>query len=460
MKAKIIILLIQIALWIILLSAGMWYMSNALGPGGDLPYVSMPRFLNAIGACEGGVCNIASAAGCFLCPYMTRLFMVIGEATEILWDAILLHTWLLMVVGLVIYMFWQAYQILWTALKETGKLDAADKTLDFKKWRDSLIGKDGLLIRILIAGAFLGIFNYGGHTALRTTADIVIYPAMMVGTSLAMAASNTNQAAVCTMDYIEADNVMATVANSFMCVIGNLNVVILSGAASGFSMISLSSQGLGGGFFTWLAGMGVVILFLFVGFNIVFKIINVIFNLVFVVIFLPVFIAMYAFEKAWDKYAKGLLDTAIGLVAHSAVRVLGITLEVVILAAFISYAQSETLSSDPAVEYLIIETCENRAAQEDGSLDKNIYLACFRMERASHPEAFRNVDKGFEFLLAVLLIFFMYHYVLKKKLDEYMGSSDKDDYFKFGTAVREGIFRVGAVPMQIIKRIPGLKPKP
>ena len=70
-KAKIIITIIQIVLWAVLLGVGLWYMHSSLNLTGDgiaIPYASLPRFLESIGACENGVCDIASANGCFICP--------------------------------------------------------------------------------------------------------------------------------------------------------------------------------------------------------------------------------------------------------------------------------------------------------------------------------------------------------------------------------------------------------
>jgi hypothetical protein len=448
MKVAIIKAVIQVVLWLILLGTGVWYLASSIN-GMSVPYASLPRFLKSIGACPDGVCDIASANGCFLCPYIRKLFLVIGSATERLWNAIIDHTWILLVIGLVIFMFWKAYEIITDANKENAALGADDRKFDFRKWFDPV--KDQF-IRVLIVCALLGAAGYGGGKVLQETANIVIYPVMSVGTSLSMAATGMGGAAACEAKS-DVDNPMSSVSDSFMCVIGNLNAVILSGASNGFAMMGFAWQGLGGGFLSWLAGLAVVLIFLYVGFNVVFQILNVVFNLVFLIIFLPLLLAAYAFEKTWDM-AKGAATGAIGILAQTAVRVIAITLNVLIFSSIVSYAQRATMSSDPAAEYAILEKCEQAAADEAGEIDKNLYKSCFLAERAANPTAFNYLYKGWEFLCMMLFLFFIYEFLIKKKLLDRFVSSEKDEYFKFGDGLKSFGQAVWKLPSQIMKKIP------
>ena len=94
MKAKLIMIAIRFVMGAIALGIGIWYMSSSIG-GASLTYTSMNNFMSAIGASN----DIADAAGCFMCGYISELFGVIGRATEMFWNAILNWLWILLDVG-------------------------------------------------------------------------------------------------------------------------------------------------------------------------------------------------------------------------------------------------------------------------------------------------------------------------------------------------------------------------
>jgi len=318
----------------IIAGVGIWYLNYSIG-GMSVPYASMPRFLESIGACQDGVCDVSSANGCFLCGHVQQLFVIIGTATGVLWDAIVRHTWILMVFGLIIFMFWRAYQIIMESMKQSAKLtDLGERALKFEGWFKDV---KPLAIRILMVGALLGVVGMGGRHALQATSDVVVYPVMYVGTSLAMAATGTGFVDNCVAMPFDVDNPMAIVNSSFMCIIGNLNVAILYGASSGFAMMNMAWMGMGGGILTWIGGLLLVLIFLYVGFGVLWKVLNVVFNLVFIIVFLPLLLAAFAFEGKW-KLASGVSKSAIDILAKTSVSVIGITLQVMILSSLLSYA--------------------------------------------------------------------------------------------------------------------------
>ena len=450
MKAIIIKTILQVVMGAIALGVGIWYLASSID-GASLPYVSLPRFLNSIGACKGGVCDIAGANGCFLCPYVEKLFFLIGTATEGLWDVIIDHTWIILVIGLVVFMFWKAYDVIMTANKQNASLGEGARTLHFKQWFDAVKGQ---FIRVMIVAALMGAAGFGGRAALQAVADSVVYPVMYVGTSLSMAATGVGDAAVCGASKNAGRNPMAGVSDSFKCVIGNLSVVILSGASSGFAMMDFAWLGMGGGFLTWLAGLFVVIMFLYIGYNVMFKVLNIAFNLVFVIVFIPLFLALFAFENVW-KLLGGATKAVLEIFAQTAVRVVGVTIEIMILSSIVTLASQATLSSDYAAEYAIIEKCEKRASPSGGKIDRDLYAQCFEAEKSAHPSAFRNLDNGWEFLTTLLFLFLVYYFLVDKKLQKIIGTDKDDAYFKFGDSLKTLGTSVWKLPAQVAKKFAG-----
>ncbi|MDR2770306.1 MAG: hypothetical protein LBB08_02545 [Rickettsiales bacterium] len=454
MSVKLVIWLVQIALWLGLFGVGLFYLSSSIG-GASVPYASLPRFLQSIGVCDAaGICDVASANGCFLCPYIRQLFMIIGTAAETLWGVIVGHTWILVAIGFALVMIWQAYEVIMGANAQNAAAPGSiggERALGFPAWLDAI--KDQL-IRVLVVCALLGVAGYGGSKAMRAVSEAVIYPVMSVGTSLAMGAAGNSGCKNAERTDGES-NPMDPVSDQFMCVIGNLNVAILSGASGGFALMNFASQGMGGGMMLWIGGLAVVFIFMFIGFNVLFQILNVVFNLVFLIIFLPLFIASYAFEKTW-KMAGGVVGNAIGILIETAVRVVAVTLRVLILSSMVAYAQKETLSSDPAAEYAIIAKCEKEAADAEGRIDMQIYKRCFEAERAASPTAFGYLDRGWDFIVMVVFLFVIYFWLVDKKLGKHLKLDEGGVYFRFGDQLKNFGGSVWKLPSSLLKKfIPG-----
>ena len=394
----------------------------------------MDTFLNAIGAPDG---NIANANGCFLCTYINDLFIVLGNASEKFWNAILENLWILMVLGLGIFMFVHTIKFFMKSLKESAKLDTGEKKFEFKEWFDP-VGRQG--VRIMIVGAFIGAFGIGGAAALKTLAKITIEPVMYVGTALSMAATGIIDSAQCIPAGLPQTNAMSTLSNSFMCIVGNITTVMLSGAAVGFSLMNFAAMGLGGGVLTWIAGLLTVIIFLVIGFNLFFEILSIVFKLIFLIIFLPIFGAATAFEKTW-KMAGGVMGKALEMLINAAVKVVAISLKVVILYAIISFAGHEIFPGAGIFPPLIKETydtqqsvavhnvfaiCEAQATV-NGEVDKSIFADCFEQQKTiverDYPHAFDFLHDGWGFLMMMCGLFFLYMYVLSPKIDKLVAAA-------------------------------------
>lgn len=433
-KAKLILLIVKIIMGATALGIGIWYLSSSIS-GAALTYTSMDSFMSAIGVTNG---DITGVNGCFLCGPIGELFAVIGRATELFWTAMLDHIWILMAVGFGIFLVWYTGKYLWDAMTKTADLKADDKTMKLEPWFDR-VWRQG--VRVIIAGALMGMLGAGGTGALRTVADITIRPAMTVGAALSMAATNTISAAECPM-VANTDDVLNPILQPFMCVIGNLNTVTLAGAAGGFSMMNYAWLGLGAGVMTWVAGLALVIMFLIIGFDLFFQILSVIFKLVFVVIFLPLILGAYAFEPVWSA-AAGLFKKSIGMVVSSAVRIVAITLKIVILYATISYAADAyfpgprdgysailppLMSDAPAVAdaksmavFNVFKTCEGVARDAAGEISRDAFAQCFTAQRAmverTYPGAFDFLSDGWDFLMLMIGLFALYYFVLSPKID-------------------------------------------
>ena len=447
---KIIIKIIfQIIPWAIALIAGFVYLADAVGKSA-LPYLSMPRLLESIGAGVDGKYDITSIKGCFLCPYVRQLFKIIGNATEGLWDIIIDHTWILLAIGLVIFMFWEAYKIIMDANKENAELSEKERKLDFPTWFKKVKGQ---LIRVLIVGILIGGLGMGGKSVMQLTTDVIVYPVMKIGTIISMAATETIGYAKCE-EKVDDAGPMSSISNAFMCVIGNLNTVVLRGAATGFAMMDGAWIGLGGGFFGWISGLLIIFMFLYIGFNIIFKVLNVVFNLVLIIIFMPVFFAAYAFEATWNM-AKNVFDNVIAKLTKTAGMVIGITIEVLIMTSLVT-ASMESFQLDPEINIEIAKKCEDMAFSAEGELDKDLYKKCFLEERDKNPEAFAYLDRSFELLVMMFFNFIIYLLLLHPKLQQYIDTSDKEAYFRFGDFTKGLIKGTWNGANRLIKGITGV----
>ncbi len=470
MKAKLIMIAIQIAMALIAIGVGIWYLTSAIS-GDAITYTSMDGFLNAIGAGDG---DIASANGCFLCKYIEDLFVVIGNAAEMFWTAMVDNIWILLAIGFGLFLFVHTGQYIFNAAKETAKLDEKEKKLELAGWFDK-VWRQGA--RVLIVGALMGALGMGGTAALRTVANITITPVLFVGAELSMAASGVSDAAQCgAIDAANAsDNVLAPILQPFMCVMGNINSVMLAGAAGGFSLMNYAWLDLGGGVFTWLAGLTLVLMFLIIGFDLVFQVLSVIFKLVFYIIFLPLILGAAAFEQTWS-LASGVVKNAINKLVESAVQIISITLKVILTYAIVAYAadayfpgpvdgysailppmMGRTVENPDAQTMSIINvfsTCE-QVAIADGEMDADKFRDCFTAQRATiereYPGAFDFMRDGWDFLLMMILLFALYFWAIKPKVSAIFGldKAGKGEQFDFGTWAKDLGKKIWNTPKQI-----------
>ncbi|MDR0803665.1 MAG: hypothetical protein LBO08_01060 [Rickettsiales bacterium] len=446
--------LVKLVFWLILMGIGIWYLSSSIG-GASLSYSSMDGFLRAIGACNGDVCDIAAANGCFLCRYIGDLFGMIGTTAESFWAAMLNFIWILLGIGFGIYLFVHTGKTMLAANKKNAAADTGK--LDWKEWFDGDGGVKNQLIRILIVGGIIGAVSYFGTDILKIITDVTVRPVMYVGSELAMASTGIVSAASCGGG-AAAEGIMGPALQPLMCIIGNLNAVILAGAAAGFSLMNYAWMGLGGGLFTWLAGMGLLIIFLYIGFNIFFDILTIIFQLVFVIIFLPLFIASAAFKGTW-KLMDGVLGNGVSMLADCAIRVVGVSLKTVIIYAIVAVSATENgfdsilvggLMDGGAVQMEIpqgkqevaqvFSTCEARSKDSDGLVDEDLFKNCFLAEKARveamYPGSFDFMDDGWDLILTFAGIYALYFYCLKDKLDGMLKGKDKNG-FDFGDKVKD-----------------------
>ncbi|MFQ6704389.1 MAG: hypothetical protein ACLRFP_04900 [Alphaproteobacteria bacterium] len=469
MKSKLIILAVKVIMGAIALGLGIWYLSSSIG-GAALTYSSMSNFLTAIGAENG---DIASVNGCFMCRYIADLFAVIGDATELFWTAILDGLLILIALGFGIYITYTGVAHVWDATKQTAGTKVDEKKIEFKPWFDK-ITKQG--VRVFFVAALLGGAVLGGPDTLKALAQIIITPILYLGGLLGMAASGVADAGTCVMGNVNAGEILSPVMGPFMCVVGNVNSVVLAGAAGGFSLMNYAWLGMGGGAFTWIAGLSLVIMFLVIGFDLFFQILSVIFKLIFLIIFLPIFIAAYAFEGAW-KLAGGLFDKGINMLINAALKTVVIALKVVIVYATVSYAADSYFPGpidgysvmlppmlgqspeNPDTQTLsvmnVFAECE-RVALSDGEMDKDKFTACFTAQRAmverSYPGAFDFLDNGWDFLVMMAALFALYFLVLRDRVEGMLPSVGKED-FDFGGQIKQLGKNIWSLPKQIASAI-------
>lgn len=434
----------KIVIGAIILGVGIWYLSSSIG-GASLSYTSVDNFMHQIESTrpiETGV------PGCFLCGYIADLFAVLGRTTEMFWQGIVHTLWILMAVGFGIFIIFHTVQFFRenATSKDITDLTKNTPNLNFKKWFDK-IWKNG--VRILIAGALIGALNWSGTGALRTTTNLTVTPVMYIGSMLSMAATGVVSGGKCDMaTTVQSDeDILNPVLKPFMCVIGNLNTVMLAGAGGGFALMNYAWMDMGGGVFTWIAGLSLVIMFLIIGFNLLFEVLSVIFKLIFIIIFMPLLLAAAAFEQIW-KLAKGLLNSAISMLINSAVSIIKISLKICIIYAIVYFSateygfttilppllnntQNETLSGQSAAVYDVFSSCEH-ASIIDGNIDKATFKNCFDNERAvveaKYPHAFDFMDDGFNFLLFMIGVALLYFWIISPQIDKLLTPVGKEKF--------------------------------
>ncbi len=476
LKNKLILMAVKATMWIIAIGVGIWYLSASIN-GDSITYASMKSFLQATGACKGDVCDISQTHGCFLCPYVTQLFNVIGAAANDFWSALVGNLWILIAMGFVIFLFVHTWKTMAQANKENITMGKGERNFDFKKWFDAVWKQAA---RVLAVGAFLGALSFGGNDILRAVSNITIRPVMYLGSEMAMVATGTVGASNCpALESGNETNVIGPALKPFMCVVGNASNVILAGASGGFALMNFSWMGMGGGLFTWMAGLGLVIMFLIIGFSLFFDILNVVFRLVFIIIFLPVIIASYAYENVWG-VLKGAVGKSVEMLVNCAVRVIAITLKVLIIYAIVAVAADEYFpgpvdgysailppgfagmqtaqDSSNQVVAQVFANCE-KVSVVDGQMDKDLFKACFDREKATaeimHPGAFDFMGSGWDFFMMMLGIFLVYFYVVQKKIDEILvgDKGGKDPIFNIGSQFKEFGKKVWDIPGEMTKKI-------
>lgn len=453
------------------LGLGIWYLSSSIG-GAALTYTSMDNFMTAVGATDG---NVANVNGCFMCNYISELFGVIGRAAEMFWTAMLDNIWILMALGFGLFLFIYTAQYLFDAAKKTTSLDTSEKKLEFKGWFDK-VWRQGA--RVMIVGALMGMLGMGGTAALKTVANITITPVLFVGAELSMAATGVSDASTCAALSVtnNSDDLLNPILQPFMCVMGNINSVMLAGAAGGFALMNYAWLGLGGGAFTWIAGLSLVLMFLFIGFNLFFKVLSVVFKLVFLIIFLPLLLAAAAFEQTW-KLADGVIKNAINTLVKSAIQIVGITLEVLIIYATVSYTADEYFPGpndgysailppmmgqkveNPDAQTLsvmnVFSECE-KVALADGEMNEDKFKNCFTARKAEverkYPGAFDFLSDGWDFMLLMFGLFFLYFYVIEPKIKGIIVGAGKEQ-FDFGNWMKDLGKKIWNSPVQIFEKI-------
>jgi hypothetical protein len=252
---------------------------------------------------------------------------------------------------------------------------------------------------------------------------------------------------------------------------------MLAGAAGGFSLMNYAWLGMGGGFFTWLSGLGLVLMFLIIGFDLVFQVLGVIFKLVFVIIFLPLIMAGAAFEGTW-KLAGGLIKKSIDMLVSSAIQMVVISLKVLIIYATVVYSAdmffpapydgytailpplvangSHQITDNQTLSVMTVFSDCEQVSVTDGELDKDKFLNCFTARRAQverqYPNAFDFLDNGWDFLLIMGFLAGLYFVVLNKRLDA-LFAQDKDKLFDFGDALRGVANATIKLPMNLTNMI-------
>ena len=468
---------IKILIGGIALGIGIWYLSSSIG-GASLSYTSMDLFMKQIGAENG---DIASVNGCFLCFYIGELFATLGRATEMFWIAIVQHLWILMAIGFGIFIIFHTISYLnkFANSNVVKNLTQSEPKFVFSKWFEK-VWKTGL--RVMIAGALIGAIGWSGTGVLKTTTKIIVEPVMYLGTTLSMAATNAISNTKCDMvDITETkdDNPLTPVLQPFMCVMGNLNTVMLAGAGGGFALMNYSWLGLGGGLFTWLAGLTLVIMFLVIGFDLLFQVLSVIFKLIFVIIFMPFLIAAAAFEQVWS-LAKEVFNSAINMLINSAISILKISLKIVIMFAVVYFASDayypgptdgftaimpplfgELTPENPDAQTMsvmnVFKTCE-QVSIINNEIDKDKFVSCFKTQKslveARYDNAFNFMDDGFDFLMFMIGVFFLYFWVVSPKVDAMLGTDKENkEQFDYGQWIKDFGKTAYNAPGQIYTKI-------
>lgn len=464
----------------IALGIGIWYLSSSIG-GASLSYTSVDTFIQQIGGGRSGTGHDCGVAGCFLCCYIKELFSVMGNATEKFWTGIVSNLWILMAIGFGIFLIIHTVKLFseQATNKDVKDLTNNEPKLEFGKWFEK-VWKTGL--RVLIVGVLIGALNWvgpNGTSALRTITNVTVTPVMYMGSMLSMATTNVISNKTCEMATIaeNSEDILTPVLQPFMCTMGNLNTVMLAGAGGGFALMNYAWMDLddnGGGVFTWLAGLGLVIIFLLIGFDLLFQVLTIVFKLVFIIIFMPLLLAAVGFEQVWG-LAKGLMNSAINMLVNSAVSILKISLKICIIYAIVFFSADNfypgpqdgfTTILPPLLSEItpnnldaqtmsvmnVFSDCE-RVSLVNGEMDREKFKTCFKQRKAvvesRYPGAFKFMSDGFDFLLFMIGVAFLYFWVVSPKIDNLLSAKDGKETFDYGQWVKDAGKTVYNAPEKI-----------
>ena len=89
-------------------------------------------------------------------------------------------------------------------------------------------------------------------------------------------------------------------------------------------------------------------------------------------------------------------------------------------------------------------------------MDKNRFLTCFNTQRAivtkRYPHAFDFMDDGFDFLMFMIGVVFLYFWVVSPKIDAKIGGGGKET-FDYGTWIKNFGKTVYEAPEKIYKSV-------
>ena len=104
----------------------------------------------------------------------------------------------------------------------------------------------------------------------------------------------------------------------------------------------------------------------------------------------------------------------------------------------------------------VFSTCE-QVSVIDGKMDEDKFVSCFRTQRnlveANYPHAFDFMDDGFDFLIFMIGVFFLYFWVISPKIDALVGGKDDKEMFDYGGWVKNFGKTAFDAPVKIFTKV-------
>ena len=195
---------------------------------------------------------------------------------------------------------------------------------------------------------------------------------------------------------------------------------------------------------------------------------------------MPLMIAAAAFEQVWS-LAKTGMNSAITMLINSAVSILKISLKITIIYAIVYFA-ADTFYPKPADGFTsilpplmgkitrvnpdakamavqkVFTTCEQVSLNDAGEIDKNKFISCFNAQKtvveAKYPGAFDFMDDGFDFMLFMIGVWFLYFWVVSPKVDELLNASKEEKgKFDYGQWIKDFGTTVYNAPSKIVNAV-------